>query len=376
MKNTHSTNSAWVRVLATPAVILVLCGAPSFVRAQDDVWDLKLDESGIPEGSMIVDGDIIVPIGTTAAAPFVTGLWPPGNPTIVPFMFDTDGNDEVIAGMQTAMLNAMVIWEALADVAFRARTWEPNFIWIRNSSNDTNPSNSSYVGMVGGPQVLNITSWGSQRVILHELGHALGFWHEHQRSDRNTFIQINCQNQIDGCCSGEPCDSVNYGFVNLAEYGPYDLGSIMHYGQCASVSAACSAFPGCPRSTACPFGGRTITVLPAPPPDWQNNIGTATAPSTWDALVMSFLYPEGNWRFLDNQCGHYRRGVPCWITSCVENGSFFCPWVDDLSDAVDQTPRGGTLWILARDTYSTDGTLSKRMTIRAPLGATLTLREE
>lgn len=411
MKKNHLTNPAWRNVLAAALAVLVLCGAPSLLFGENDVTELKLGENGIPEGSMIVDGDILVRGGTAATAPFPTELWPDGNPTIVPFMFDattggcacvtactcgacvaTDANpcgtSTFLCGAvieaatcpgtgicnQTAMLNAMAIWEAAADVDFRPRAGEDDFIFIRNSSNDCNPSNSSFVGMIGGLQVLNISAWGNQATILHELGHALGFWHEQQRSDRNSFIQINCQNHNQGCCNipipGTPCDSVNFGFVNLGEYGPYDLGSIMHYGQCSS--SACAACPNTPAAT-CPEGGRTITV-PAPnTAQWQNAIGTATAPSTWDALVMSFLYPESNWRFLDNRCGN--RGWPCiFADECTVQlaSSFACPLVDNFVLAVDETPIGGTLWILGSDSYSTGGILSKPMTIGAPLGATLT----
>lgn len=34
--------------------------------------------------------------------------------------------------------------------------------------------------------------------IIHELGHAIGFWHEHTRPDRNEHVQILNDNIFDG----------------------------------------------------------------------------------------------------------------------------------------------------------------------------------
>ena len=60
---------------------------------------------------------------------------------------------------------------------------------------------------------------------MHELGHAIGFWHEHSRRDRNDCIEINWENIMEN----------NFGLLSEEEvkYIPdvgYDLQSIMHYG--------------------------------------------------------------------------------------------------------------------------------------------------
>ena len=61
--------------------------------------------------------------------------------------------------------------------------------------------------------------------VLHELMHAVGFWHEHSRADRDRYIRIFWDN-IDGGKSNK-----NYKIQSENSLiGEYDVCSIMHYG--------------------------------------------------------------------------------------------------------------------------------------------------
>ena len=83
------------------------------------------------------------------------------------------------------MRRGMDSWEARVNVRFVPRTGQPNYIYILNAD-----VNTSFIGMNGGRQELKMHNWSNKGVILHELGHALGLHHEHQRSDRNTYITV------------------------------------------------------------------------------------------------------------------------------------------------------------------------------------------
>jgi len=75
-----------------------------------------------------------------------------------------------------------------------------------------------------------------------------------------------------------------------------------------------------------------------------------------DQLTMSFLYPQSNWRFVDNT-----------YTGSGESGTFLKPYKTFAAGA-NATPSGGTLWVLEQGEYPAMGTYDKAMTIRAALG--------
>ncbi|CAJ0938658.1 unnamed protein product [Ranitomeya imitator] len=86
----------------------------------------------------------------------------------------------------------------------------------------------SYVGRRGnGPQAISIgKNCDKFGIVVHELGHVIGFWHEHTRPDRDGHVTIITENI-------QPGQEYNFlkmepGEVN-SQGEPYDFESIMHY---------------------------------------------------------------------------------------------------------------------------------------------------
>lgn len=181
----------------------------------------------IPEGFQLVEGDIVMPVQPEGPAPRFASepnLWPNG---IVPYVFDA----AVTTTNRNAMIAAMGEWEAVADIDFRPRTNQADYVYIQNSS-----GNNSRLGRVGGRQIINIYNWSYRFIMAHELAHTLGVWHEQSRADRDTYVEIVTSNIESGFAS--QFDK----HPNARLTGTYDFESIMHYGSCAfSECSGCSA---------------------------------------------------------------------------------------------------------------------------------------
>lgn len=107
-------------------------------------------------------------------------------------------------------------------VSFRPKTQQDadslNFVNVENKC-------WSYIGRLGGEQKISVgNGCTSKGKIKHLVMHALGFWHEHSREDRDKSIVINKDNirpgNVDFFSKQKKLSSTKF---------PYDYQSIMHY---------------------------------------------------------------------------------------------------------------------------------------------------
>ncbi len=150
--------------------------------------------------------------------------WPNG---IIPYDIS-----KLTPPQQTIALRAMQRWvDTGAKIKFIPRTNEIEYVNFTGKTDAGN--NTSHVGFKKGERTdINITAfwWRDlEWMPAHELGHVLGFFHEHERWDRDQFVTVHYENIKPG--RAHDCDWIAQ-TTWLVTTLPYDYKSIMHYRVC------------------------------------------------------------------------------------------------------------------------------------------------
>ncbi|XP_053690798.1 seminal metalloprotease 1-like [Sabethes cyaneus] len=178
------------------------------------------DEANPWELSGLFEGDILLdPYHSRNGLRNETMRWTDG---IVPYYIK---DDEFSDEEQLVILNAIREYHQKTCIKFRPyNKKDTNWVVFRSNASGC----WSSVGMQPDGQTVNLQSSGCVRhgVVVHEVLHALGFFHQQSASNRDDYVRILWDNI-------EPGHEHNFNKYNESEVSSfgieYDYGSVMHY---------------------------------------------------------------------------------------------------------------------------------------------------
>nr|XP_054774034.1 uncharacterized protein LOC129282127 [Lytechinus pictus] len=201
-------------------------------------------------------------------------LWPGGAiPYVIDGYYNINHKKQILAGMQR--------FHEKTCIRFVPRTIERDYIFFTQ-----NLGCWSMVGRTGGRQKISLsgTCRGSRGVIMHELMHAIGFRHEHNRPDRDGYIDVYWQNIKEGFTT----NFRKYSNDQVQTLGTgYDFLSLMHY-----------------PLTAFSKDGNSVTIGPRYPTYQIGDVGNQNDFSHIDIYRINLLY----------KCGQ-----------CEDSDKYYCP---------------------------------------------------
>ncbi|XP_062382972.1 meprin A subunit beta-like [Sardina pilchardus] len=180
----------------------------------------------------------------------------------LPVPYDLEESLDINA--KGVILRAFEQFRLKTCIDFRPRCQFEQYIAIKNDTGCW-----SYIGRTMWRQELSIDSdCVTVASVEHELMHALGFWHEQSRYDRDNYISINWENIEAG---EEDNFKIKTNDTNSTMDTPYDYLSVMHYYKDAFSNGN---------------GSTIITKLP----EFQDVIGQRLDMSHYDVEELNKLY--------------------------------------------------------------------------------------
>jgi meprin B len=186
--------------------------------------DLDFEDNVVEEGGLF-EGDIVLqpgenPLHRNAVAD-KRRTWANG---VVPYEIQSSYPTTVKNLFQEAMrtIEDKTKVNGKACITFKPRSGESAYVRFENGNGCHTP-----VGYIGRKSSVTI-GHGCERkgTIMHELLHALGFWHEQSRTDRDKYVTIHLENVQKGHEGN--FNKYPVGYIDMLGQ-PYDYDSVMHY---------------------------------------------------------------------------------------------------------------------------------------------------
>ncbi|KAI7814402.1 meprin A subunit beta-like [Triplophysa rosa] len=268
-------------------VLLSLAFRPASLMQSPDVIgtevinDEQKDISEINKGLNLLEGDIMVSREKSSILG-IESLWK----LPVPYVL----NSNLSMNYRGVILRAFEQFRLKTCIDFKPRTTEEFYISVEKREGCW-----SYIGrLYAQGQAVSIGhGCGFLAIVEHEFLHALGFFHEQSRYDRDNYVTIKYENIIT-----EFLNNFNkvYENVSAVQGTPYDYLSVMHYGK--------SEFSN----------GRGSTVI-TKRPEFQDVIGQRVEMSEYDAFELNGLYKCNSSTSFLSRCGFDDKSL-CQMQVC------------------------------------------------------------
>lgn len=122
---------------------------------------------------------------------------------------------------------AIAHWNSKSCIDFVPREAEADYVLLYRLPGYA----LSDVGRRRGEQKVGLGDSSTVGTIIHELGHAVGLWHEHCRNDRGDWVEVDLSNIPPSRKGNFAQNNIAGKAVPTVDVGEYDYGSIMHYGE-------------------------------------------------------------------------------------------------------------------------------------------------